>query len=107
MLENDRSSLMEDDGESGANVEEFNRRYETSPTTEQETQVNKWALRGRLRSKTAWAATVGVIIVVFSVFNIWEKIGITVEGFREIATAIGAMLAEFGVFNDPTNREGF
>jgi len=67
----------------------------------------KWALRDRLRSKVAWAAIVGCIITIFSVFNVWDKIGITVTGFREIAASVGAVLAAFGVFNDPTNRDAF
>lgn len=68
---------------------------------------NKWALRDRLRSKVAWAAVVGCIITLFSVFNVWEKIGITVEGFREAAAAVGTMLEAFGIFNDPTKRDAF
>ena len=68
---------------------------------------NKWALRDRLRSKVLWAAVVGCIMTVFSVFNLWDKIGITAEGFKEIAASVGLVLAAFGVFNDPTNREGF
>lgn len=72
------------------------------------TQLSKkWALRDRLRSKVAWAAIVGCVITVLSAFNVWSKIGITAEGFREIAASVGAVLAAFGVFNDPTNREGF
>ena len=107
MFENTESGLLTDDG---VRAEDFNEKYENPPEEEQksaESAESKWALRGRLRSKTMWAAAVGVIIVVFSSFNVWEKIGITVEGFKEIMTAVGALLAEFGVFNDPTNKEGF
>lgn len=69
--------------------------------------MNKWAMKDRLRSKVLWAAIVGCIITVLSAFDIWSKIGITAEGFREIAASVGAVMAAFGVFNDPTNREGF
>lgn len=68
---------------------------------------NKWALRDRLRSKVLWASVVGCIMTVFTVLGIWDKIGITAEGFSEIAGSVGAVLAAFGIFNDPTNREGF
>ncbi|MBR0060137.1 MAG: hypothetical protein IJP68_01530 [Selenomonadaceae bacterium] len=68
---------------------------------------NKWALRDRLRSKVLWAAIVGCIMTIFSAFGIWDKIGITATGFSEVVAAIGAVLAAFGVFNDPTNREAF
>ena len=68
---------------------------------------NKWALRDRLKSRVLWAALAGCLMTVCSVFGVWERIGITAEGFREIIAAVGAVLAAFGVFNDPTNREGF
>lgn len=68
---------------------------------------NKWALRDRLKSKVLWAAVVGCIMTIFSAFGLWDKIGITAAGFSEVVAAIGAVLAAFGVFNDPTNREGF
>ena len=68
---------------------------------------NRWALRDRLKSRVLWAAVAGCIMTVFSVFGVWERIGITAEGFREIVAAVGAVLAAFGVFNDPTNREAF
>lgn len=82
----------------------FNVAYEneTEPAT-----ANKWALRDRLRSKVLWAAVIGCIITVISAFDAWQYIGIDADGFREIVAAVGAVLAAFGVFNDPTNREGF
>ena len=67
----------------------------------------KWALRDRLRSRVLWAALAGCLMTVCSGFGVWERLGITAGGFREIAAAVGAVLAAFGVFNDPTNREGF
>ena len=68
---------------------------------------DKWAWKDRLRSKVLWAAIVGCVMTVFSAFDVWSRLGVTAEGFREIAAAVGAVLAAFGVFNDPTNREGF
>ena len=120
-LENTESGLTTDEGFRAAdfhdNAEEFNKVYETAPAQDQaETTYTmtwmdklrtKWALRDRQKSKVLWAAIVGCIMTVFSVFGMWEKIGITAEGFKEIAGAVGAVLAAFGVFNDPTNKEGF
>ena len=68
---------------------------------------NKWALRDRLRSKVLWAAVLGGVMQIFSALGIWGKLGITAGGFSEIMVAVGAILEAFGVFNDPTNREGF
>jgi uncharacterized membrane protein len=106
MFGNTESGLMTDDG---FRAEDFNEVYEASPVKQDEPsgKPGKWALRDRLKSKVLWAAIVGCIITVFSAFDIWSKIGITAEGFREIAASAGAVLAAFGVLNDPTNREGF
>ena len=67
----------------------------------------KWALRDRLRSRVLWAAVLGCLMTVCSAFDLWHRLGVTAEGFREVAASVGAVLAAFGVFNDPTNREGF
>lgn len=110
-LGNTESGLMTDDGfrkedfDETPTIEEV---YENEPVSEPVKKApSKWALRDRLRSKVLWAAVVGCIITVFSAFDIWAKIGVTAQGFREIAASVGAVLAAFGVFNDPTNKEGF
>ena len=110
-LGNTESGLMTDEGfreedfDETPTIEEV---YENAPASEPaEKKPGKWALRGRLRSKVVWASLIGCFITVFSVFDIWSKIGITAEGFREIAASVGAVLAAFGIFNDPTNKEGF
>lgn len=90
--------------EQTASATEFNAAYENDSEPE---PVGKWALRDRLRSRVLWAAVIGCIMTVFSALHLWDKIGITAEGFSEIVAAVGAVLAAFGVFNDPTNREGF
>ena len=67
----------------------------------------KWALRDRLKSRVLWAAVLGCVMTVLSAFDAWDRLGISAEGFREVAASVGAVLAAFGVFNDPTNREAF
>ena len=67
----------------------------------------KWALRDRLKSRVLWAAVLGCVMTVLSAFDAWGKLGVTAEGFKEIAASVGAVLAAFGVFNDPTSRETF
>ena len=87
-------------------IDKFNENYENSEENEN-IQPRQWALRDRLRSKVLWASVVGLIMTVFSAFNLWDKLGIAPDGFREFVAAVGAVMAAFGVFNDPTNREGF
>lgn len=104
MFENTESGLMTDEG---MRAEDFNETYEASPMEVDAPQGKPWALRDRLKSKVLWAAVLGCVMTVFSAFDVWSKIGITAEGFREIAASVGAVLAAFGVFNDPTSREAF
>lgn len=67
----------------------------------------KWALRDRLRSRALWAALAGLLVTVLSAFDVWDAIGITAPQLQGILTAMGAVLAAFGVFNDPTERDRF
>ena len=76
----------------------------TETVTETE---NKWALRDRLRSKALWAAVAGLIVVICSAFDLWDKLGVTQPELQAIFTAVGAVLTAFGVFNDPTSRDRF
>ena len=68
---------------------------------------SKWALRGRLRSKAAWASIAGLIIVICGAFDLWDKIGIEQTALQAIFTAVGAVLTAFGVWNDPTEADRF
>ena len=63
--------------------------------------------QNRFKSKALWASIIGLIVTVFSVFNVWQKIGIDSEAFSAIVAAVGSVLSAFGIFNDPTNKEGF
>ena len=63
--------------------------------------------QSRWRSPVVWASIVGVIVTMFTVFGVWDKIGITADGFNEIVAAVGALLAAFGVFNNPESKNRF
>lgn len=107
MFENTESGLMTDEG---MRREDFNKVYEESPTqpeSTEQTSPGKWALRDRLRSKVLWTAVAGFLISLGSILNIWAKLGVTVEGAREIIFGFGQLLELFGVFNDPTSKERF
>lgn len=68
---------------------------------------SKWAMKGRLNSRVLWSAIVGLIVTLASAFNLWDKVGLTSEAFSGIMAAVGAVLAAFGVLNNPTDSEGF
>lgn len=107
MLENDESSLMVDEGALNEKADEFNQIYETTPMEPETKPESKWALRGRLRSKALWTSVAGVVMILFTALDLWDKIGITQERFQAILTAIGSLLTLFGILNDPTNQEAF
>ena len=67
----------------------------------------KWALGARLKSKVLWSALFGLLIAVFSAFDLWDKLGITSDAFSGILTALGSVLAAFGVLNNPTSTDTF
>jgi uncharacterized membrane protein len=113
MFENDASGLWTDDGdyttgtETKPDVDEFNRRYETSPTKVQEEPAAKWALRDRLRSKVLWVSVISEIAQIVEIIIQWVKYGITPSSVEVFLLAALGIFTAFGILNDPTNREGF
>ena len=81
--------------------------FPNEPEDQKPESVNKWSLRDRLRSKVLWASLIGCLITVFSVFGVWQKIGISSEQFSDVVGAVGGVLAAFGILNDPTERGMF
>ena len=73
---------------------------------ENENKTNSYE-QSRWRSPVVWSSILAVIMTTFSVFGIWDKIGITAAGFNEIAGAVGALLAAFGIINNPTSKNRF
>ena len=63
--------------------------------------------QSRLRSKVAWMSVVTLILLVCTTFGLFEKIGISENAAEDILILILSVLTGFGVFNDPTNKEGF
>ena len=94
------------DFESGKNAAPVDFSSDAQYDTEED-RTSKWALRDRLRSPALWSSLLSLVIVVLSAFNVWEKIGITSDQFREIAIELGSVIAAFGIFNDPTSRKSF
>ena len=113
MFDNTESGLMTDEGEyiaetktdaEAQSAEALTTIIETEPEAE---TVNKWALRDRLRSRVAWEAVASLIMAILSAGGLWEKLGMTEEWFKAVVTLLFAVFGAFGIFNDPTNREGF
>ena len=64
-------------------------------------------MQSRWRSPVAWGTLVGLIVLVFQVFGLYEKMGIEQSELNHILNGLIAVFIAFGILNDPTNKEGF
>lgn len=63
--------------------------------------------QNRFKSWALWLSVAGAISVIFTAFNLWDKIGITSDTFQDIVTSIGAVLIAGGIVNNPTRKDGW
>jgi len=63
--------------------------------------------QNRFKSKVAWLAAAALLLFILKNYGLLTPIGLTEESFNELTTLIFAVLTAFGIFNDPTNKEGF
>lgn len=61
----------------------------------------------RLRSLAAWSTTTAILLIIMGNLGLYEKIGVEEEMIQGVITAILSLLGVWGVWNDPTNKEGF
>lgn len=61
----------------------------------------------RLKSKVAWSAIVALFIFFAKNYGLLSPIGLTESTATELSTLIFAILTAIGIFNNPTNKEGF
>lgn len=63
--------------------------------------------QNRLKSKAAWVAIFALLGFVLGNWGLFDAIGLTNETWETLVELILAALAAFGVFNNPTDAEGF
>lgn len=61
----------------------------------------------RLKSWAVWISILGAIGVILNSLGLFEKWGLTSDGWQTIITAIGSILVGFGILNNPTDSEKF
>jgi len=59
--------------------------------------------QNRFRSYLMWAAIIAQVAVIFGFLGMWDKLGITSDVFKGVATAILEILTLIGVINNPTS----
>ena len=63
--------------------------------------------QSRWRSKGAWVSVAALVLFILKTYGLLAPIGLTEDSFQELTTLIFAVAVAFGVFNNPTNSEGF
>ena len=105
MLENDTSSLLEDGFCFDKEKETV---YDTIPeaadTNIQQTENNN---QSRWRSPALWSALIGLLGTIGFSTGLFAKIGLDSDTWTAIGTCLSAILAAFGIANNPTNKGGF
>ena len=64
-------------------------------------------MQNRFKSKTAWLAVAAFILFILKTYGLLTPIGLTKTSYKELTTLIFGVVAAFGFFNDPTNKDGF
>lgn len=63
--------------------------------------------QSRIKSKAAWVAVAALIGFFLGNYGLYDTIGLTSETYQQLVNMIFACLAAFGVFNNPTDSNGF
>jgi uncharacterized membrane protein len=63
--------------------------------------------QSRWKSKAAWVAIFALIGFLLGNWGLFDKIGMTSDGWQTFVELLLAALAAFGVFNNPTDGENF
>lgn len=63
--------------------------------------------QNRFKSMASWAAVAALVLFILKTYGLLAPIGLTEDSYKELTTLIFSVLTAFGIFNDPTNKEGF
>ena len=61
----------------------------------------------RFKSPVAWSAIIALFLFLAKNYGWLSPIGLTEDSFNELATLIFAVLTAIGIFNNPTDKEGY
>ena len=61
----------------------------------------------RVRSKAAWVTTTAIVLAIAANLGLYEMVGIEQEMIQGVITSVLSLLGVWGVWNDPTNQDGF
>jgi uncharacterized membrane protein len=61
----------------------------------------------RFKSKAAWVAVFALVGFFLGNYGLYAKIGLTDESYQTMVNLLLAVLAAFGIFNNPTDSQNF
>jgi len=64
-------------------------------------------MQKRYDSKVAWGATLALVFFIMKNYGLFSVVGLTPDSFKELSDLILALLVTLGIFNNPTNADGF
>ncbi len=64
-------------------------------------------MQNRLKSRVAWVSVLAIVGFAMGNWGLFERVGLTDETWKTLAELVLAAMAAFGVFNNPTNGDGF
>ena len=64
-------------------------------------------MQNRWKSKVVWAAIAATFLTLLGNLGLYDTLGITQEPLQHFVDALLAVLAAFGVLNNPTDKENF
>jgi len=63
--------------------------------------------QSRFRSKVAWVAVSALVLFLLKNYGLLGGVGLTEGAYDTFVNLLFGVLTTFGIFNDPTNKNGF
>ena len=64
-------------------------------------------MQNRLRSKVAWVSIAALLLFILKNYGLLAPIGLTEDSYKKFTDLIFGALTAFGIFNNPTDENGF
>jgi uncharacterized membrane protein len=64
-------------------------------------------MQSRWRSKLAWISVLPLLLLMGDVYGFWNLIGMPKDEFSRMFCMVMNVLVAFGIFNNPTDKEGY
>jgi uncharacterized membrane protein len=63
--------------------------------------------QSRWKSIAAWTSLAALVLFILKTYGLLSPIGLTEQSYQDLTTLLFAVLTAFGIFNNPTDKDGF